>query len=311
MILTITANPSVDISYNLDRLLLDDVNRTSSVKKDAGGKGIHVSFVLNELGEDVINSGFVGGKLGEFIEKRLDERSIKHEFVKLDGDTRNCIAIIHENKQTEILEQGPEVLKKNEEKFLSYLKAKAKDLDIINISGSLPRGLDVNFYKKIVKFAKDNKIFISVDTSGKTLKDLVSYEIKPDLIKPNEKEIVDIIGEEFPKDEKKIREVFEKSSLRDIAYVLVSQGKNGAIVRVRERIYKAAVPKIKAINPVGSGDSTVAGALSSILKKESDESFIKKSMTCGLLNALEEEIAHINMKDFDKYYEKIKVKELR
>lgn len=310
MILTITANPSVDISYNIENIKIDDVNRVELVNKDAGGKGIHVSYVLNELGEKVINSGFVGGKLGEFIEKRLDERKISHDFIKLDDETRNCIAIIHDNKQTEILEKGPKIGLEKEKEFLAHLEKLSKNIEIINISGSLPKGLDASFYQKIIKFAKENKIFASLDTSGNTLKEIVKGEIKPDLIKPNETEIKDIIEKEFPENEEEIRKIFEKSPLKDIPYVIISQGKDGAIFKVKNKIYKAKVPKVKAINPVGSGDSTLAGALSAIFNKEDDEDFIKKSMTCGLLNVLNEEIAHININDFDKYKEKIEIKEL-
>lgn len=310
MILSITANPSVDISYNIENLKIDDVNRVELVNKDAGGKGIHVSYVLNELGEKVINSGFVGGKLGEFIEKRLDERRISHDFIKLDDETRNCIAIIHDNKQTEILEKGPKIGLEKEKEFLAHLEKLSKNIEIINISGSLPKGLDASFYQKIIKFAKENKIFVSLDTSGNTLKEIVKGEIKPDLIKPNETEIKDIIEKEFPENEEEIRKIFEKSPLKDIPYVIVSQGKDGALFKIKNKIYKAKVPKVKAINPVGSGDSTLAGALSAIYNKEDDVDFIKKSMTCGLLNVLNEEIAHININDFDKYKEKIEIKEL-
>lgn len=310
MILTITANPSVDISYNIENLKIDDVNRVELVNKDAGGKGIHVSYVLNELGENVINSGFVGGKLGEFIEKRLDERKISHDFIKLDDETRNCIAIIHDNNQTEILEKGPTISFEKEKEFLAHLEKLSKNIEIINISGSLPKGLDASFYQKIIKFAKENKIFVSLDTSGNTLKEIVKGEIKPDLIKPNETEIKDIIEKEFPENEEEIRKIFEKSPLKDIPYVIISQGKDGAIFKIKNKIYKAIVPKVKAINPVGSGDSTLAGALSAIFNKEDDDNFIKKSMTCGLLNVLNEEIAHININDFDKYKEKIEIKEL-
>ena len=67
MILTITANPSVDISYKLDTFNIEGVTRADRVIKHAGGKGIHVGYVLGELGDEVVHSGFIGGKLGEVI----------------------------------------------------------------------------------------------------------------------------------------------------------------------------------------------------------------------------------------------------
>ena len=88
-------------------------------------------------------------------------------------------------------------------------------------------------------------------------------------------------------------------------------GKDGAIVKVEDKIYNATVPKVDAINPVGSGDSSLAGALFAIDKKEEDVDVIKTSMTCGLLNVLTEEIAHIEMDKFDECFEKIKVEEYK
>lgn len=73
MILTVTLNPSIDISYPLDELTLDTVNRVSEVKKTAGGKGLNVTRVLSEIGDNVTATGFIGGKLGDFLTSRLDQ----------------------------------------------------------------------------------------------------------------------------------------------------------------------------------------------------------------------------------------------
>lgn len=309
MILTITANPSVDISYQLDEFILDDVNRVDSVHKDAGGKGIHVGYVLEKLGHEVVNSGFVGGKLGEFIVESLDKRGLKTRFVEVDGETRNCIAILHEGKQTEILEKGPEISKEKEQEFLESFDKISQDCRVINISGSLPKGLDSNFYKDIIAYAKSHGKFISVDTSGDTLLDVINADIKPDLIKPNETEISGVLGKEI-KSIEDLKEILSKDPFDSIENIIVSMGKDGAVVKMGNNFYRATVPVIDAVNPVGSGDSSLAGALSGIDKNEDDIDIIKKSMTCGLLNALNHEIAQIDMDLFDQYYKKIEVKEL-
>ena len=308
MILTITANPSVDISYQLEKFNIDDVTRTSDIEKHAGGKGIHVGYVLKELGAKPVHSGFAGGKLGEFIEEGLEDRGQEARFVKIKGDTRNCIAILHEGKQTEILEAGPTISKKEEEEFLNKLDQISEGCHIINISGSLPKGLTSDFYKEIIKYAKKHDKFVSVDTSGKTLKDMINAEEKPDLIKPNETEIADVLGRKIEK--KDLKEILEQEPFKDIPYIIVSMGKDGAMVKIKDKIYNAKVPKVEAVNPVGSGDSSLAGALFAIDEGKSDEEIIKTSMTCGLLNVLTEEIAHIEIEEFDKYFEEIKVEEV-
>ncbi|WP_297280887.1 1-phosphofructokinase family hexose kinase [uncultured Anaerococcus sp.] len=308
MILTITANPSVDISYELEDFKIDDVSRTDQVIKDAGGKGIHVGYVLKELGADIVHSGFAGGALGNYIKDTLEAKGQKSRFIDIGEDTRNCIAILHGGKQTEILEKGPTISDDEENEFLEKIDEISAGCDYINISGSLPSGLDVSFYKKIIAYAKEKNKFISVDTSGKTLEEVINSDIKPDLIKPNETEIVDVLKTEVSKEN--LSEILLKSPFKDIKYVIVSMGKDGAVVKADNKIYKASVPTVQAVNPVGSGDSSLAGALYAIDSGKDDVDIIKTSMTCGLLNVLNKEIAHINMDDFDKYYDQIKVEEI-
>ncbi|WP_311537713.1 hexose kinase [uncultured Anaerococcus sp.] len=308
MILTITANPSVDMSYQLETFNIDGVTRTDRVIKHAGGKGIHVGYVLGELGDEVVHSGFVGGKLGEFIEEGLKERGHEARFVKIKEPTRNCLAILHEGKQAEILEAGPTISQAEREEFIKKLDEISAGCKVISMSGSLPKGLDSSFYEEIIAYAKNKGIFVAVDTSGQTLKDLVNAKIKPDLIKPNETEVADLLGEEITKDN--IKEALKKAPLADIDYVIVSLGKDGAVVKAGDKIFKASVPEVTAINPVGSGDSSLAGAIYAIDKDKSPEEVIKTSMTCGLLNVLTEEIAHIEIEKFDEYYEQIKVEEI-
>ena len=86
MILTLTLNPSVDISYPLDQFNLDTVNRVSQTSKTAGGKGLNVTRVLSEFGEDVIASGFLGGALGQYIEEQIETTRIKQAFFKIKGE---------------------------------------------------------------------------------------------------------------------------------------------------------------------------------------------------------------------------------
>ena len=64
MILTVTMNPSVDTRYQLDELIIDDVNRVTP-EKTAGGKGLNVARVLGQLGDDVVATGLLGGHMGD------------------------------------------------------------------------------------------------------------------------------------------------------------------------------------------------------------------------------------------------------
>ena len=68
--------------------------------------------------------------------------------------------------------------------------------------------------------------------------------------------------------------------------------------------------KISVVNPVGSGDSTVAGIVSALVNDEADDSLLKKANTLGMLNAQEKLTGHVNLDNFEKLYDKIKVEEV-
>lgn len=118
MIVTVTLNPSVDMNYKLDNLAIDTVNRVTDVTKTAGGKGLNVTRVLRQLGEEVTATGFTGGHLGAFITENVEKLGVDAQFIEIEGQTRNCIAVIHDGKQTEILEAGPSISTPDKEKFL-------------------------------------------------------------------------------------------------------------------------------------------------------------------------------------------------
>src|SRR5699024_1788415 len=109
MIITHTFNPSIDITYNVEQLQLGNVHGPVQTIKNAGGKGLNVSKVLLQLGADLKAHTYLGGENGHWIERQLDEIGIPTIATHIKGSTRQCIAINDGSKQTEILEQGPEI----------------------------------------------------------------------------------------------------------------------------------------------------------------------------------------------------------
>lgn len=291
LIVTATLNPSVDISYKLPVFRIDEVNRVEDVSKTPGGKGLNVSRVLKQLGEDVAATGFLGGDLGNFIRKRITKLGIQDHFVPISGETRNCIAVIHEGYQTEILEGGPEIQPGETERFLEKFAELAKKAEIITISGSLPKGLPANFYIDVLKVAKKANTPVLLDVNGKLLKETLQGDNQPFLIKPNREELNDLVGEFQGED---WRKVLGLPIFKGIEWVVVSLGAEGAIVKQRDDFYRVTIPKVKAINPVGSGDSVMAGFASGLRRGLQDEELIKYGIAMGVLNAMEEQTGCIN-----------------
>lgn len=298
VILTITLNPAVDISYKLDYFSLDTVNRVEDVSKTAGGKGLNVARVLHQLGEDVVASGFLGGSLGDFIRTQLVTIGIQDFFVPIDGETRNCIAIIHDGKQTEILESGPVISVSEAALFLEKFTEYAPKVKIVTLSGSLPKGLPADFYSRLLEISNKYGTLVLLDSNGALLTSIVAGEHKPYLIKPNEEELADLLGHKSV-DKAQIMEALESPLFADIPWVVVTLGADGAIVKHNKTIYRAKAPNITATNPVGSGDSVVAGFAAGIARGLADEELIKFGLSMGVLNALEEKTGHINVEKIE------------
>ena len=310
MILTVTMNPSVDISYPLDTLKLDTVNRVSTVSKTPGGKGLNVTRVLSEVGEDVVATGLVGGKLGDFIKEKLDQAGIGNRFFDIRGDTRNCIAILHEGLQTEILEAGPSIASDEATAFLQHFKELSKDFDVIAISGSLPVGLPSDYYATVISLANANQKKVVLDCSGQALQDVLDQSEKPFVIKPNTEELAQLVGREVTDDIEDLKATLNQDLFNGIEWIIVSLGAKGAFAKHGDKFYRVRIPKIEVVNPVGSGDSTVAGIASALVQGFSDADLLKRANVLGMLNAQEEMTGHVNMSNYETLFNQIQAEEV-
>jgi len=306
MIITITLNPSVDICYYLVEFKSDDINRCSNYIKTAGGKGINVSKVLRDLGCEVVATGFLGGGTGQFIEKEINKMSIHSNFVEIQENTRNCIAIISNGTQTEILEDGPNITEKESENFIQLISdvLDNHNIKVVSASGSIPKGLDKNYYNRIIEIAKKRNVKFVLDTSGEYLKEAIKSS--PYLIKPNISELEALLNVKIQSEKDLILAMY-KLKAYNIEMIVVSLGKDGCIALCGNEIYKVTIPRVKVKNPVGSGDAMVAGMVKEIENNSTYEEILRVGNTCGILNAINEETGSIDMGRYKAVYNEIKI----
>lgn len=308
LILTVTMNPSVDISYPLDSFLTDQVNRCERTVKTAGGKGLNVTRVIHQMERPVVATGLLGGALGVFIEEQLESSQIGHHFSKIKGDTRNCITVLHDGgQQTEILEAGPTVSEEELKQFEAVFEEEANQAKVVTISGSLPKGAPKGYYVTLLESLKESSAKVVLDTSGQSLEDVLNSVSKPYAVKPNLEELEALTGKNIELNEDELIEILNDSLFEGISLILVSLGKDGAFVKYMDTFYRVRIPKIDVVNPVGSGDSTVAG-LAIALSEEADiETILKTAMTLGMLNTMESQTGFVNKDDFDVYFNQVEV----
>lgn len=305
MITTITFNASIDRLYRVSEINIGEVQRVIESNATAGGKGINVTKVCKILGEDTMAIGFLGGFNGAFIKNELDKKEIKNRFTKIDSETRNCLNIIENNKvSTEFLEKGPVVEASDLERFEEDLKEVIKDTKVLAASGSFCQNMPVEYYEKIGNICRENGVKFVLDTSGNALK--AALKSKPYLIKPNTDEIKQILDVNVESREE-IIEAGEKLLELGAENVCISLGKNGMIYLDGKNVYDVKIPKVEAVNTVGSGDSTIAGFSVGILRGYSLEETIKLANACGISNALNVDTGFVKLEEVEKYKNLVEV----
>jgi tagatose 6-phosphate kinase len=285
-IVTITLNPAIDTMYKMASFELNKGHRVETPIRTAGGKGLNVARVVRCLNEDVLATGFVGGTNGEFIRNEIRKMGIEDSFVIIEGETRVCLAFNDDKgNQTELMEYGPTILESEQKRFLNELPKILEVASILVISGSLPRGVTPELYKVMIEKAMNIGVKVLLDTSGTTLKE--SLYAQPFMIKPNRNELEQLLGTPIKNDEQIWSAVKNVSGQYGIPLVIVSDGANGCFVSYYGKLYKVSSAKVPVVNPVGSGDSFVAGISVGLHRSFPIEETLALASACGAANASE------------------------
>src|SRR5215212_4625879 len=107
MIITVTLNPAIDETVEIDQLVPADTNRVLAIRRDIGGKGINVARVLKELGYEPLAMGFAPGRFGGMIEEQLEDEGIGCDFIAYPGETRTNINIVDRSAHTSTMLAAP------------------------------------------------------------------------------------------------------------------------------------------------------------------------------------------------------------
>src|SRR5271156_1828246 len=166
MIITVTLNAAIDKSLSVPNFRLGRRHRTVEQRTIAGGKGVNIARTLKALGQPVIATGFAGGPTGTRIVEQLTEESILNDFVRIREESRTNTAVVDPTtgQQTEINEQGPTVDAAELEHFREKLLYLAKGAAMVVFAGSLPRGVDSDFYATLVRELRRLEVTTVVDT---------------------------------------------------------------------------------------------------------------------------------------------------
>ena len=251
MILTVTLNAALDLTYESERFAWGEVNRVEAVHARAGGKGINVARTLRQLGCETVVTGLAGGATGEAIRAELAAAGIEDRLVPMEAESRRTVTTVSraDGVVAAFNEPGPEVSGGDWTRFRATFPGLLGGAAAVVLSGSLPRGLPASAYAELVGECGRHGVTAIVDASGDAL--VEALRARPALVKPNREELREVLGDAGDLDGAR--------ALRDrgAEAVVVSAGADGLCAVTPDGTWRARCPAVDG-NPVGAGDALVA-----------------------------------------------------
>ncbi|MDO5779842.1 MAG: 1-phosphofructokinase [Clostridium sp.] len=288
MIYTITFNPALDYIVKMDEFNLGHVNRSNNEFVYAGGKGINVSIVLNNLEVKSKALGFIAGFTGDEIERRVREFGCDTDFIKLKEGMSRINVKIKADVESEINGGGPDISAEALEELYGKLDTLTSG-DILVLAGSIPKTMPTDVYERIMERLQEKSVKFIVDTTGESLLKVLKYN--PFLIKPNHHELGELFGVKINSKEEVI-EYAKKLKDMGAQNVIISMAGDGAVlINFNGDVTTSNVPKGVVKNSVGAGDSMVAGFIAGYLNSEKIEDGFKLGVATGSASAFSEGLA--------------------
>jgi len=287
MILCIGTTPAAQRVMLFKSLELDQVNRAVVTLDGIAGKSINVAKALKHLGAEPFATGFLGGARGKEIQQVLAERRIDFEFISVSVPTRQCITVIDQSSGviTELVEESRPVTAIDYENLLVLISKRINDgrCQAAVMSGTAAPGGPPDVYAQVVRMARTKNILSVVDASGTSL--LNALKECPSLIKPNRKELERTVERPLSTDAAVFAAMAELSEGR-AENVVVTDGKESVFAFAGTTRAKIIPPKIKPLNPIGSGDSFTAGLTLALLRQPDLQQACVYGAATGAANAL-------------------------
>ena len=259
MIVTVTLNPSLDRTIEVDVLTRGAVIRARSARLDPGGKGVNVSRALlaNGVGSAAVVA--VGGADGDQLRRLLETEGLRVHAVRVGGRTRSNVTIVEPGGVvTKLNEPGGPLSPGELDEVGAAVAGAAGSASWIVGCGSLPPGVPDGTYALMCRRFAAGGVRVAVDTSGPALRAAVAAA--PDLVKPNREELAEAAGGPVDTVADAV-EAAEQLRTWGARAVLVSLGPQGAVLVDGDGVLTGEAPVARPRSTVGAGDALLAGFL--------------------------------------------------
>ena len=282
-IITVTLNPCIDKSVEVDGFAAGKTNRVLTSRTDVGGKGVNVARALRGCGVPFVATGLVAGANGRRLVRSLESSGVPCDFCEAAGETRVNLKILDtiSGEMTELNERGFEAGSAYPA-FVETLTHYLPDAEVLTLSGSLPPDLDADVYRKLIHLAHHYGVRVILDADSKALRS--GIDANPFAIKPNLAEFRSLVGEDVRTVPEIVQEA-RKLTARGIELVAVSCGADGAVFVQGDPAVQSVPFPIDVGSAAAAGDSMVAALAWSIVHGLSTEETAKRMTAAGTCTA--------------------------
>lgn len=252
MILTVTPNLALDVTYEVSALIPRAEHRVQRVHSRAGGKGVNVARVLSESGYKVTVAGFAGGQVGEWVRAELTASGIREGLTGIEQETRRTLAVVSQTvgEATLFNEPGPDVIRAEWDELQRHFIELLAHARVVVLSGSLPPGIPPDAYATLCRRAATGNVPVVVDAGGDVLRRAAAAA--PTVVAPNASELVDATGADDP--ENGCVDLLRAGARS----VVASLGSDGLLVTTPAGTWRASLAEQVHGNPTGAGDAVTA-----------------------------------------------------
>ncbi|MCX7826340.1 MAG: 1-phosphofructokinase family hexose kinase [Verrucomicrobiae bacterium] len=253
MILTLTLNPCIDLEVEVRRLVRDDINRIVARHREAAGKGINVSRVVQALGGRTLAIAPIGGHMGMDFLNRFTKTRIRAKLVPIAGETRVNINIHepHGRAHTRLNAPGPRLTARELHQVIDAVDRNLPRTAVLVLSGSLPPGVPADTYAEIIRLANRRGVRVILDTDGEPLR--LGLRARPFMVKPNVHETRRLLGGRLETTEAVARAA-QRLVKMGAEVAVISRGPLGAVMTTAKERWSARSPSVPRRNNVGPGD---------------------------------------------------------
>jgi tagatose 6-phosphate kinase len=292
MILVVGLSPAWQRSLELDRVELGGVNRARRVTESAAGKGVNVARMARQLGEKVRLLTVIGGPRGGCVARSLREDGIAAHLVRVAGETRLCQTLLVDGHATELVEETRPLRRAEVGRVLSHFADAVPKASLVVLTGSVPAGCGDGFYARLAREANRRGVRVLADAQGKQLLHLVRQ--KPFLVRIARHELAEAAGMAFP-NERALATAARKLMDRGARWLVVSDG--AGRVRTWPGGESFTPPRVRALNPIGSGDAMMAGIAHRLQQGSDMTEAVLWGIACGTANAIREKAGTLRLAD--------------